>query len=143
MNSELLGNKKLYKLFISLIKFLPITLSVIHIIALIINYIGFKTTLLACLGGSSILFIGLLFIISFVFKFCYLYRIPLWYITIMNIMNIIRFFIGIPIDLELLYRIYLIMTGFFTTLFIGYMYKNRNNPKVDPIKHLCENYCGC
>lgn len=61
----------------------------------------------------------------------------------MNIMNIIRFFIGIPIDLELLYRIHLIMTGFFTTLFIGYMYKNRNNPKVDPIRHLCENYCGC
>ena len=42
-----------------------------------------------------------------------------------------------------MYRIYFIITGLVIVLFIFIMYKNRNNPKVDPIKQLCETYCDC
>ena len=63
--------------------------------------------------------------------------------TFIGILNILRYLNCIPIELEFLYRVYLIFSGVFLTIFIGFMYKNRNNPKVDPIKHLCENYCDC
>ena len=40
-------------------------------------------------------------------------------------------------------RIYFILFGIMSIAYIWYMYKNRNNPKVDPIKQLCETYCDC
>lgn len=141
--NDLIRNKNLYKIFLSLLKFLPMILSIIQIILTSLNYLGISCTFLTYIGGSSLLFIGLLFMMSYIFRFCYLYRIPLWYITIIGILNLLRYFGCIPIDLESYYRICMAITGIFISLFIGYKYKNRKNPKIDHIKQLCENYANC
>jgi hypothetical protein len=141
--NDLIRNKNLYKIFLSLLKFLPMILSIIQIILTSLNYFGISCTILTYIGGSSLLFIGLLFMMSYIFRFCYLYRIPLWYITIIGILNLLRYFGYISIDLELYYRLCMIITGIFISLFIGYKYKNRKNPKIDHIKQLCENYVNC
>ena len=142
MNNAILRNKQLYKLFISIIRYTPMTISVCHIISLIFNYFGIKLIFLAALGGTSILFIGILYLISYIFNFCYLYRISLYYSTTMVILYVIRSFGFLPIDLEILYRVYAIIAGFFISLFVYYKYKNRNNKNIDHIKELCKRY-GC
>lgn len=142
MNTELIENKTLYKLFLSIIKFTPIIITIIHVVALILHYVGIPSTLLSCFGGISILFLIILYLISYIFKFCYLYRVPLWYITGIVLVNIIQL-LGVGITTINLYRIYTIIFGFFLIVFIIYMYKNRKNPKVDYIKQLCENYVDC
>jgi hypothetical protein len=143
MTNDTIRNKNLYKIFLSIIKFLPITLALIQMLGLYLNAIGITSSVLACFGGASFLFIGLLFIMSYIFRFCYLYRIPLWYITIIGILNLLRYFGLIPIPLETLYRIYAFISGTCISLFVGFMYNNRKNPKIDHIKQLCENYAEC
>lgn len=142
MNSEILRNKQLYKIFISIIRYTPMILAINHLLSLVLNYLGIELLLLSALGGTSLVFIGILYLISYVFNFCYLYRVPLWYNTVIIIMYVIRSFGFLPIDLEILYRVYAIIAGFFISLFVYYKYKNRNNKNIDHIKELCKRY-GC
>lgn len=135
--------KNLYKIFLSIVKFLPMILSGFQIILTVCNYLGKSVPLVTYVGGSSFIFILLLFIISYVFQFCYLYRIPLWYITIIGLINILRYLNILSISLLWFYQIITIITGVFMVLFIYYMYKNRKNPKIDHIKQLCESYANC
>lgn len=143
MNTKLIENKNLYKIFLSVIKYTSITIATIHVIASILHYIGITTNLLACFGGVSILFIILLYIISYVFKFCYLYRVPLWYITTTMLINIFRSIGILTLDVLWMYRLYAIIFGLFVVVFVICMYKNRKNPKVDYIKQLCQTYIEC
>lgn len=142
MKDDILRNKNLYKVFITIIKYLPITLAVTHMISLTLNYFGMNSMLLSCFGGTSLLFIGLLYIISYVFRFCYLYRIPLWYSTVMAILFLLISLGYIPLEVIDLYRLYAIISGIFITSYISYAYKNRNNQgKIDYIRELCKRYC--
>ena len=144
MNIELLRNKYLYKIFLAVLKYIPMVLGILNIISTLLNLIGVRSVLLSYVGGTSFIFIGLLYIMSYLFNFCYLYRIPLYYLTSIIIINIFRTFGFLPIDLIYLYRIHAIILGIFMSLFIIYMYKNRNNPNknIDHIKELCKRY-GC
>lgn len=144
MNNEYLKNKKLYKLLMLTIKYIPITLTIFHIIALILNYNNIITPILSNFCGTSFIFVILLFIMSYVFRFCYLFRIPLIYIFIMNIMSTLRILGLLPLDFINLYRLYILISGLFILVFVIVMYKNRNNPKVDYISELCKRYnCEC
>ena len=62
--------------------------------------------------------------------------------------SIINEYLSLGINQQLDYDkfyLYSIITGIFITLWIYIWYKNRNNPKIDYIKQLCDNYtdCGC
>lgn len=136
-------NKNLYKIFLSIVKYIPLILSICFIINLILRYFKIVSPIIAYFGGASFLFIIVLYLISFVFKFCYLYRIPLHYITINNIFGIFYKCGIITFSIINMYRLYFILTGIVLIVYIWLMYKNRNNPKIDPIKQLCETYCDC
>lgn len=143
MNNDNLINKNLYKLFLQIVKFIPISLSIMAFVSLLLNFIGVSSILLSYIGGTSLIFIVLLYLIAIIFRFCWMYKIPLGYLTIIIIMNMLRTFGFLPIDLMDLYRIYAAISGIFVSLFIGYVYKNRNNQKIDYIKNLCERYNYC
>lgn len=140
-------NKRLYKIFLGLIKYTPITIAVNQIIGTILNYFGISSILITCFGGASIIFIIILFLISYVFNFCYLFRLPLIYSTIIILLKFIDGIIGLLITTIMMFQIIAILTGIFVVLFIYYIYKNRNNPQPDPIIELCKKYCdincGC
>lgn len=139
----LLDNKSLYKLFLGIIKYVPIILALFQTIGTILNYLGMPALAISCLGGSSILFLIVLFLIAGVFKFCYLYKIPLVYNTVMVTLKIIDSSIGIPLDTLILFRLHFVILGVFIILFVYYMYKNRGKPKVDYISSLCRRYECC
>lgn len=143
MNNSNTVNKNLYKIFLIVVKYTPMFLAIIHTLNIAFNCAGIESLFLSLLGGASIPFIVLLFIISYVFKFCYLYRIPLIYLMIIWIISFIDTFIGIPIDTINIFRLYAFVFGIFIITFVCYMYKNRNKPKVDYIKQMCENYSNC
>lgn len=135
-------NKNLYKLFISIIKFIPNILALIQILGLILNCMGQTSFILTCFGGTSFITLLLLYLISYVFKFCGIHRMSLHYVTLITIVTILDFYFNLFLAITA-YRIYLLFTGVFITSWIITWYKNRNNPKVDYIKQLCETYCGC
>lgn len=144
MNNALV-NKNLYKIFLSIVKFIPNILAVIKILSLLLNYFKITTFALTCIGGTSIITIIILYLISYIFKFCGIHRISLHYVTLIHLLTLIDYYIGIPLSLDGIYHLYSIITGVFMTSWIIIWYKNRNNPKIDHIKQLCDSYsdCGC
>ena len=136
-------NKRLYKLLIITAKYVPIIASILQISILIVNYLGIAVPILTCLGGTSLTFLLLLYLIAEAFNFCSLYRISIWYMLVVTFTNILRILGLLPIDLLDLYRLYGIITGVGIVSFIIAVYENRNKPKVDSIKQFCDRYCNC
>lgn len=143
MKNELLKNRYLYKVAAIVIKYLPSALSLWQIMMLCLNFAGISVPILGFIGGTSIMFLGLLYLVSYLFQYCYLYRIPLGYNLTINIIVLLRSSGLLPIELLMLYRAFMIITGIFIAIFVFFMYKNRNNPKVGGIKSFCEKYCDC
>ena len=141
MIENALGSKRLYKIFLSIIKYVPNILALLKIISLILNYFGTTSFFLTCFGGTSIILLVILYLISFIFRFCGLYRISLNYVSIITGISIIDYYWQIPINMLEIYELYFAITGVFITLWIWFFYKNRNNPKIDHIKQLCDNIC--
>ena len=104
---------------------------------------GLTSPILTYIGGTSLMFILLLYLISFIFKFCYLYRLPLHHITCGNVIGILDKVFKFPISNLGMLRIYFILFGIMLIVYIWYVYKNRNKPKIDYIDNLCETYCDC
>lgn len=82
-------NKALYKLVILFIKYFPILFSIISIIFNILWLIGIELWIIAYLGYTSILVVLFLYLVSYAFKFCKWHRMPIHYLLISNIINII------------------------------------------------------
>lgn len=136
-------NKYLYKIFLISTKYTPITLAICFIANLVCNYFKIIAPILVYFGGVSFSFLMLLYLISWVFQFCHLYRIPLHYITVGNVIGLCNQWFQYPISSMNMARVYFVITGIAVCIYIWFMYKNRNNPKIDPIKQLCDNYCRC
>lgn len=136
-----LGSKRLYKIFLTIIKYIPNALALTQIIGLILSYLKITSFFLTCIGGSSILFLFIMYLISFIFRFCGLYRLSLNYVSIITTMSIFDFYIGFPLSTIHLFWLYSAITGVFLISWIVYWYNHRNSPKIDHIKQLCDNIC--
>ena len=104
-------NKRLYKILLLILKYTPFILAINETLFTILHYYEIDCIYLNISFGVSFIFLLQLYIISYVFKFCYLYRIPLYYVTVVNLIALYDGIIGIPIsDLQML-RVYLSMAG--------------------------------
>lgn len=136
-------NKNLYKIFLQFIKIIPNVLALFKIISLILNYMRIYPFALTCISGTSLIFLLLLYLISYVFQFCGTHRVSLNYVTTITLVTIIDFYIGIPVKVDTLYRLYAIITGVFMITWIIVWYINKDNPTIDHAKQFCEKYVIC
>lgn len=106
---EKLRSKYYYKIFLISIKYLPIVDLILEILYSIFAYYEYNGIIFTFIGGFSLSGLWILYIASYVFRFCYLYRLSLHSILLVNILAIIDTFIGIPLsDLNML-RVYLVI----------------------------------
>ena len=133
-------DKNLYKIFIIAIKHIPTILASTKIIGLILSYLEITSFFLTCFSGTSVIFLILLYLISYLFRFCGLYRLSLNYVSLITGISIMDWYLNLPICLNS-YPMYFAITGIFITWWIVYWYTHRNNPKVDHIKQLCDSCC--
>lgn len=131
-------NKNLYKIFLILVKYIPITILLIKIISTTLNYFNVFSTLPALFCGTSLSFIMLLYFIARVFNYCYLYKMPLYYITGLDLVTVF----GRPyISAIGMYRLIFITFGIFMVGYIIYAYLTRNTENRDPIAEFCKKFC--
>lgn len=81
----------------------------------IASYFGLELKVLNYIAGISVIFVAYLYLASYTFKLCEYYRMFLHYYVIMNIFNIIDFYIGVPIsdvEMMILYSIITIISMF-------------------------------
>jgi len=111
MEKEERLNKTLYRIELYLIKVIPMILSGIALLNTVLSYLFIDVPLLSYLGGVSVLTIAFLYTSSYVFRFCAYHRMFIHYITINWILNIIDYYIGIPLSNKGLFMLYMIITG--------------------------------
>ena len=141
--ADTLRNKNVYKIFLSLIKYVPTLLAILQIISLFLSYLGITSFLVTCLSGTSVVFLVLLYLIAEVFRFCGLYKISLNYVSSVTLLTILDWYFKFPLDTADRYLMYALITGVFIITWIVYWYTHRNNPKVDHLKQLCDKYTDC
>ena len=141
--SSIVENKNLYKIFLIVIKYIPPVLAICKIITLIVHYFKFRIFILTCVGGTSITMLLVLYLISYIFKFCLTHRLPLHYVTAVSVLTMLDYYLGSSISALTSYRMFLILSGIFIIAWIIVWFVNRKNPKIDHIKQLCESYANC
>ena len=111
-------NKYLYKIELCIIKYMPLILMLVCFINTTLSYCNIDYTILSYIGGISILPLLFLYVSSFVFQFCLFHRLPLYYIGVNMILNLIDEYIGIPVSNKSMYSVYLMITVIFIILLI-------------------------
>ena len=113
-----------------MLKYIPMLISFIYALNTFAAFIGIDIPAANNIAGMSLLTWIFVYIATIVFKFCIYHRIFLYYILIVDIINIIDYYIGIPISDFQLLMLHSIITGIslFIILFL-YLKINKNKYK--------------
>lgn len=122
-------NKLLYKIELCLIKVIPMIYALLSLLNTILSYFNINVVLLSYIGSVSFITLLLLYITSYVFKFCEYYRMFIHYTTITWILNIVDLYIGIPISNFCYLGIQLIIAGI-SLFIILFLYLYRKEKKI-------------
>lgn len=106
---ERLRSKYLYKLYLLSIKYLPIIILIVEILFSLFAYFSLSTVWLSYIACVSILYMVQLYLASYVFRYCYLYRLSLYSIVLTNLLALYDTVFGIPLDDLNMLRVYLVI----------------------------------
>lgn len=123
--AENLSNKTLYKIFLVLLKIIPMIISFCMVLNTFLSYLYINTEILSIFGGVSFLTIVFLYIASYVFKFCNYHRMFIHYITIQWIINLIDYYVGVPLSDNCFMLLGLTVFGIFLFIIL-YLYVTTN-----------------
>ena len=122
MDAEGNLNKVLYKLILYSVKVIPMLISGIYLLNTILSYCNIDLPLFSYI--VQFLFIGFFYIASYAFKFCAWHRMFIHYITLVLILNIIDYHIGIPLSDRNILAAYLIISIVFLIITVILKFKS-------------------
>ena len=111
---EKVGNsvsKDLYKVFLLILRGIPYIIALCYVVVTAAFYFGLELNVIGYIGSCSILTWVFLYVSSFVFKLCKYHRIPLYYVLLNDIINVIDTYIGLPISTNSLFVLYIVLLG--------------------------------
>lgn len=122
-------NKRMYKLELICVKYIPILIALITLIDVILYYFDINFELINYVAGTSFLTMIPMYISSYVYKFCEYHRMFLHYIVVNKVVTMIDLYIGIPLGDFMLLVLYLIVAGIFAflALYLHQKYGGRKN----------------
>ena len=91
-------NKLLYKIELYLVKVIPMVYALLSLLNITLSYFDINVDILSYIGSVSLVTLLLLYVTSYVFKFCEYHRMFIHYTTVTWILNIIDLYIGIPVS---------------------------------------------
>ena len=126
-NSRISNHK--YKLFLGLLKILPMLLAGLFLLNTILSYFYIDLTIISYL--ASVGFFPWLFIMiaSYLFHFCEYHRMFLWYIMANNILCWADYEYTLPISNRDYFLIHIIIAGLFLFLVLYFHQKYRSSLK--------------
>ena len=128
---ENLKNKTLYKWELISIKTIPMILAAVSLLNILLSYFDIDVPLLSYIGGISLLPLIFLYLSSVVFRFCIYHRLFLHYVSLNWILNIIDYYIGIPVSNKNMFLIYIIITGVFLFLILYFHQKCKKDGSLE------------
>lgn len=107
LGAEASLNKSLYKIVLYSVKITPMLISGIYLLNTVLSYFDIDLELFSYI--VQFLFISIMYITSYAFKFCSWHRMFIHYILIILILNIIDYHIGIPLSDKGMVTLYVII----------------------------------
>lgn len=122
-------NKRMYKLELLCVKYVPIIIAAIVLLNAILARFDVYVDELNYIAGTSFLALIPMYISSIVYKFCKYHRMFIHYILTHKIVATIDMYIGIPLEDGMLLLLYLIIAGIFAflALYLHQKYGGRKN----------------
>ena len=108
-----------HKFFLILIKYIFHILGFIYVVNTTLQFIGIDIPQIGCFFHVALFPWIIFMMLSTKFKFCYVHRLPLYYIAINEIITNVDYYIGIPIELSNLLVLHLLLIA---CLIFGYSY---------------------
>lgn len=111
----MVGNlsKSLYRAELLFLKVIPMLMAFVCLLNTVLSYYDIDWPFLSYLGSVSIFTLAFLYLSSVVFRFCMWHRMFLHYVAFNWALNIIDYYIGIPVSDRELFIMYLAITGVF------------------------------
>lgn len=114
--------RRTYKLMLGMLKVIPMLLAFLAILNTLFGFLGIDCSIISMLGGVSFLPLVFLYLASFVFKFCIYHRMFLHYILLNNILELVDYYVGIPVSTFNLFIVHVSLIGLFLFLVL-YFYR--------------------
>lgn len=106
-----------YRIATIIIKYFPMLIAILYLLESILSCFSIECLVLGLLDNMSLLPIILILSMSFLLKFCIWHRLPIYYVMVINTINIIDYYFKIPLNSAVMLSIYLIIALVF--IFIG------------------------
>ena len=120
-----------YKLLLITIKYFPWILAALYFIGSILMYLDIYTSILSWVAFTGLLPIVILYMCSIAFDFCVWHRLPLYYVFLCNLLNLLSW-LGCTFLFGLWFHI--ITLGVIALL--GAYLKNKHNEQIRFTKNL-------
>ena len=122
-------NKRMYKLELLCVKYVPILIALGVLIDSILSYFDIYCDEINYFVGTSFFTLIPMYISSIVYKFCKYHRMFIHYILTHKIVASVDMYIGIPLNDGYMLLMYLIIAGIFAflTLYYHQKYGGRSN----------------
>lgn len=119
IKEEKLERNLKYKGFLIILKYIPHIIAILYAIYTLLSFLGIDLLILGHLSHISVLPWIFIYITSKIFRFCYVHRLPLYYIGLNELLTITDYYIGIPIESTKLLLLHLTII---IALIFGYSY---------------------
>lgn len=100
VKEEGLKSKTLYKVFLILLKYIPVVIAIAYILNTLLCYTSIDAPVLSNIAGISLFPWLFMYVATYVFKFCTYHRLLLYYVLLDDIINIKDYYVPIPIQDE-------------------------------------------
>lgn len=121
--------KRLYKVELIILKFIPMLLALLYFLNTVLPYFNVDVRVFNYLGGLSLIPLIFLYVSSYVFRFCFYHRIFLHYIVINYCITVYDEYIGIPLD-NFKYTALNCIIAFIIIFIAACSYANRHSKKL-------------
>lgn len=112
-SSRSVRSKTLYKLLILLLKYIPMLIAICYLLSTLMAIFGLESNILSHLSGMSLFTWIFLYLASVVFRFCMYHKMFLWYILTDDLVNIVDYYVGIPVSNLNIIAIHCVIAGIF------------------------------
>lgn len=113
--------KSLHKIFLLILKVIPLVNALGCLLNTLFAYYNIETPWISFTTGMSLTTWLFIYLATFVFKFCIYHRMFLYYIAVVDIIDTVDYYIGIPLSDYNFLVLHIIITGI-TLFIILYLY---------------------
>lgn len=129
---EKLRNKLLYKVFLIILKYIPVVITLAYILNTALYWFNIDLSVLSNIAGLFLLPWIFIYVATYVFRFCTYHRLLLYYIFLDDCINIYDYYFGIPLSDHSMLAVHTVLIGILViVLLVNHVKSNKKSISKD------------